>query len=344
MKTITLSMLGLFLGIIFSFNTNAQQTYVADFENLTLAPDTFWNGSDLSGEFISGGAIFKNNYNADWDSWSGFAYSNMIDDTTAGFGNQYSVFGNGGADNSENFAINNGSRRVVHFEALTTNNWFEQIAPIGMYVNNATYAALSMRDGDMFAKEFGSPFDADGNLDGTNGEDYFLLTIFGYKNGNKSNDSVNFYLADYRDTNNQYIVNEWEWIDLTSLGHVDSLEFNLTSTDIGQWGMNTPAYFCFDNLTYEVIEYVNNTNLTETSNLKVYPNPAKDFINLELTEQLTNNAEIVLIDFAGKEVYREQYSNNLDIVQINLSQFEKGIYFLQVKGENILMTEKVIIQ
>ena len=37
-------------------------------------------------------------------------------------------------------------------------------------------------------------------------------------------------------------------MDLGSLGRVDSLMFALESTDVGEWGMNTPAFFCIDNL------------------------------------------------------------------------------------------------
>ncbi|MEZ4953573.1 MAG: DUF4465 domain-containing protein [Saprospiraceae bacterium] len=37
------------------------------------------------------------------------------------------------------------------------------------------------------------------------------------------------------------------------LGHVDSL-FTLSSSDAGVFGMNTPAYFCLDNLTLGIAE------------------------------------------------------------------------------------------
>jgi len=32
---------------------------------------------------------------------------------------------------------------------------------------------------------------------------------------------------------------------------VKRIVFNLNSTDQGDWGMNTPAYFCLDDLSYE---------------------------------------------------------------------------------------------
>ena len=113
----------------------------------------------------------------------------------------------------------------------------------GFYITNSTYAAISMRDGDMFSKKFGG-------ISG-NDADWFKLVIRKYFGGVLSTDSVEFYLADFRFQNNaqDYILTSWQWVDLTSLGNSDSLLFTLSSSDVGQWGMNTPAFFCIDNFT-----------------------------------------------------------------------------------------------
>ena len=63
-----------------------------------------------------------------------------------------------------------------------------------------------------------------------------------------------FYLADYRDGKSD-ALSAWTWVDLTGLGdNVSRLEFRMDSTDVGQFGMNTPAYFAIDNLTYQVCQ------------------------------------------------------------------------------------------
>jgi len=113
----------------------------------------------------------------------------------------------------------------------------------GLYLTNSTYAYLSMLEGDGFAKKFGG---ASGN-----DPDFFKVTIRKYLNGELGTDSVEFYLADFRFANNSqdYIVNDWTYVDLTPLGNVDYLEFSLASSDIGTFGINTPTYFCVDNVT-----------------------------------------------------------------------------------------------
>ncbi|MBR6284672.1 MAG: DUF4465 domain-containing protein [Muribaculaceae bacterium] len=46
-------------------------------------------------------------------------------------------------------------------------------------------------------------------------------------------------------------LNKWTYWNLSSLGWVKSLYFTVESTDTGDWGMNTPAYFCIDKLRVE---------------------------------------------------------------------------------------------
>lgn len=210
---------------------NAQHSPVATMDNLILDnSDTFWNGADLKGSFNASGYIFPNSHNQQWGSWSGWSYSNRADTTTSGYSNQYSCFAGGALNGTSNFAVSSGSPWIILPRKMTVT---------GAYVCNATYAALSMRDGDAFAKKFGG--------DKGDEKDWFLLKAYGYKNGSIQ-DSVQIYLADYRFANNDddYIINKWTWLDMRNLGDVDSINFGLSSTDNGQFGMNTPAYFCLD--------------------------------------------------------------------------------------------------
>ena len=51
-----------------------------------------------------------------------------------------------------------------------------------------------------------------------------------------------------REQDEDYILGAWQLVDLRPLGRVVGLFFDLSSTDEGDWGMNTPAYFALDNL------------------------------------------------------------------------------------------------
>jgi hypothetical protein len=222
---------------------------IAGFDDLSLAPQSYWNGSSGSGGFQSGPARLNNNY-TDWGggyySWDGWAYSNMTDTTTAGYTNQYSAITGSGL-NSNNYGISYVQLDYMSgtYDPIPTSLTFTSAAGckvFGAYFTNTTYAYLSMKDGCFPANKFGGPSGSD--------PDWFLLTITGKDASGADTNTVEFYLADYRfeDNSEDYIVDDWEYVDLSSLGMVKSLEFSLSSSDTGDFGMNTPTYFAMDNL------------------------------------------------------------------------------------------------
>ena len=212
---------------------------ISSFEDLNLEGESYWNGSDGSGSFSSGLALFHNDFNPDYYSWSGWSYSNISDTITPGYMNQYSAITGGGFAgdvSAGNFGTSNLYGPSVIDFTLEKAHALE-----GFFLTNSTYAALSMKQGDWVAKKFGG-------IDGAD-PDYFKLLVWGLKAGT-STDTLEYYLADFRheDPEMDYIIETWQWVDLSSLGKVDSLMFGLESSDMGEWGMNTPAYFCLDDL------------------------------------------------------------------------------------------------
>ena len=217
--------------------------YQIDFEASSVLPYVATANSGLGvfdGGYVDGGSGLKMpaSVNPEWGSWSGIAISQFNDMTTEGYTNQLSVFykdastGFGGYKGSQTFAVSNSGQ--VSFEDGASECTFYHF-----WVTNNTYATLSMRNGDSFAKKFSY-----------DDKDWFKLTITAYdKTDNPTGTAIEFYLADFRTTTSPGIVTEWTKVDLTPLGNnVHTIKFDLQSSDTGQWGMNTPAYFCFDNL------------------------------------------------------------------------------------------------
>lgn len=317
-------------GLLLGMTANSQN---ADFELALINSDTSWFGQDqiIDGDttFQSGHFTFENNFNAGWNSFTGWAFSNTSDVTTPGYTNQFSnITGTGESSNQFGICYESGNKRIF------SNNQ-NSFTPDGAYFTNTTYAYLSMLNGDAYAKQFGSITDAAGNDDGSNGEDWLLLTIYGLDSDSLHNgDSVNFYLADYRftDNNDDYLVNTWEWVDLSSLENVYGLDFKLRSSDSAPWGINTPSYFAMDNLSGDFL----NINSTKSTNLNVYPNPTNGILNVELE----HGSKIELIDINGRILETIQKSDSFQ--NIDLSSFDSGIYFLRVETNNIIKTQKII--
>ncbi len=209
------------------------QTYPVTFDNLNLPiQENVWRGKDQKGGFSSNGFVFRNTYDAGWDYWTGASYCNIKDDTSEGFTNQFASYALGGINKTEQYAT------------LTGNAWIilEKPAKInGMFISNSTYTALSIKNGDAFAKKFGG-------VDG-NDKDYFKLKAFGMYNGIKV-DSAEMMLADYTASDNakDYILKDWSWLDLSQWPIIDSIGFDYESSDTGKYGINTPKYFCVDDI------------------------------------------------------------------------------------------------
>lgn len=310
------------LGVAMSLS--AQDTIT--FENVLLEAESFNNGSTGSGGFIENGVVFSNTYTTDWGGvWNGFSVSNITDNTTAGWGNQYSAF-TGSGDNSTNYGIYNPTG-TISFAG-------QGVVVKSVKLTNTTYAATSMRDGDSFAKQFGSPNDANGNPDGTNGEDYFRLWIYAHSENGAIIDSTVFYLADYRfsDDNQDYIVDTWETVDLSFITEtVYSLSFNFESTDVGQWGINTPLYFAIDNLVID-----KNLGITENAinNVAIYPNPFQNELFVQGGE-----GQIVLTDLAGKIILDEMYNDSFEFSTVHIPS---GVYYVTIRNSKGEFTQKVI--
>ena len=306
-----------FLLMIFGASIlNAQM--VVDFEAYDLESESFLNGADGSGGFTSGDIFLPNDYNADFMSWSGWAISNTTDTTTPGFTNQYSAIPGSGVDGSAHYAVTSafGNNNLV----LQGDAAGQPVS--GMYITNNTYAYLSIKDGDSFAKKFG----------GVTGDDpdFYLLTIKAYNEGSLSVDSVDFYLADYRfsDNSEDYIVDEWTWVDLSSLGNADSLSFALSSSDVGQFGMNTPAYFCIDDV-FSADPGVNTDLVNDPELFEIYPNPTADY--LQITHSENQQMDCYIYDINGK-VVKSQQLNGPEI--IDLQFLRTGTYIIMVQGEH----------
>ncbi len=299
---------------------------VVGFEEFTLPTGSFLNGSDGKGGFQSGDIFLPNTYDAQYMSWSGWAISNWTDTLTPGFTNQYSAITGKGYGGSAHYAITYafGNNNLV----LRGNAAGLPVS--GMYLTNSAYAYWSMKDGDAFSKKFGG-------LTG-NDPDYFLLTIKAFYQGRLSSDSVNFYLADFRFSNNSqdFIVKDWKWVDLSSLGPVDSLAFSLTSTDVGVFGMNTPAYFCVDNITLSNPTSAYAQGLPDL--FTIYPNPSADFIQIAHSEN--GPMDFYLFDVNGKLVLRQPLPAPGG--QIDLQFLPTGTYFATLKGKHAQSTRKVV--
>jgi hypothetical protein len=288
---------------------------VADFDNQTLAPESYWAGQDGSADFFIDSEIF---FPTSWDTsfggyWlSGWAYSNMTDTETSGYENQYSAKTGAGYNNSMNYALALGDGYFKPSE-----NIWEYFALTQLKITNSTYAFNSMRDGDFFAKKFGGPTGND--------PDYFRVIFKGFNQGTQVGEDVVIYLADFRfeDNTQDYIVDEWINVNLSGMGYTDSIAYFFESSDVGEFGINTPKYFCADHFEYNLL--VNQIDGNKASPISISPNPAANFIRINSQDAGLLNYEIY--NTGGQLIQTGSLSGS---EHIDLSAFHNGMYFLNL--------------
>jgi len=80
--------------------------------------------------------------------------------------------------------------------------------------------------------------------------------------------------------------------------------------------------------------------------LKFYPNPASSFLNIELTEAMKNEDKVINIsNILGVVVDQLKIkSNNAPVIRIDLGNYMKGVYFIQVVTLSANITQSVLIQ
>lgn len=81
----------------------------------------------------------------------------------------------------------------------------------------------------------------------------------------------------------------------------------------------------------------------EGQTIKVYPNPAKDYLQLEFPEGIEFPATVSLFDNSGMRIIIEHYNDLVNPVRINLPALKSGMYYLRLDSRNLSGVTKVVI-
>ncbi|MES2762959.1 MAG: DUF4465 domain-containing protein [Bacteroidota bacterium] len=330
MKKIT--KIALILSIMLSAITNAQVVYET-FDTFTLSPNSFYQ--DSTGADWKSSPTTPVSFEYGWKNnmWrSGSVYTNIKDTVNLTASNLLAA-AKGSAYNGSNYATIKDSA-TIYLENSPT--FLNKIS--GFFITNTTYAKNIIKNGDATHRKFG---DTTGTgWGGTTAQghypDWFKVTVFGYYNGVQNPNYVDFYLADYQaaGTANDYIVDEWHYINCINVGFVDSVKLIMSSSDkTSNYKMKTPGYFCIDNFT--TINNVGVNELENIVNITVFPNPTTQSLNINYALISSSDLNITVYDISGKEVLKNDSKQNQigpNQLQLNTETLEAGIYFLNLSN------------
>ncbi len=177
--------------------------------------------------------------------WSGgHAISNYADtDLKNGdFTHQLSVYGNGGHNNSKNFAMhfgyidNSSFGMTEHLPALEFADGTARTID-HIWVMNTTYAMNSYMSGNGLTPQIGP-------------DDWVQLIATGYNASGTKTGEVKIYMCNGPDN----IVRDWTKWDLSPLGNIVKVEFNITGSSDNGYGFSQPGYFAYDDVAVRFTE------------------------------------------------------------------------------------------
>ena len=82
------------------------------------------------------------------------------------------------------------------------------------------------------------------------------------------------------------------------------------------------------------------------SGMHLYPNPASDVVNVIFSSQETANAQLTIFNLMGQQVYSENIAiaEGDNVVRINTSNFQAGVYMVNIKSNQGTTTQKLIVR
>ena len=218
--------------------------------------------------------------------------------------------------------------------------WLNQgYNPDNSTINNSKYSGEYTRNPDANGEDVLVSYFSEGALD-LSVNKYFNFKVYGPPRP--------IYVSFQDDNNNEIYAynsalssnNQWQQfsVDLSSVASQSITRFVMF---IDQGVVNWDLYFLDDfNLssTPLLINEINESNL-----INVFPQPAKNSLNIQVK---LNNSEINTLDLynsQGKILSSNVLNKNDENINLDVSQFKSGIYFIKVHSKNNLYTKKVQI-
>ena len=133
-------------------------------------------------------------------------------------------------------------------------------------------------------------------------------------------------------------MDDFEYLDIVSYNTTTTLETaenDLVTQIIPNGGIkvNSDGTVAVDDIDNPSLEF------------NIYPNPARETVNIAINNITAKNAQLSVFDYTGKLIDERNF--NLDagtqLEQVNVSNYPTGFYFFRLTTERGIGTEKVMI-
>lgn len=84
--------------------------------------------------------------------------------------------------------------------------------------------------------------------------------------------------------------------------------------------------------------------LPENDRMRIYPNPSRGAVIMDFKGMNVNNGTITINNVLGKELKRFSLKGNVSFYHIDLSTFQDGIYYVNIKSDEGETTKRIILR
>ena len=147
---------------------------------------------------------------------------------------------------------------------------------------------------------------------------------------------------------NLYVRDKGGYLTAFAINNINKITFNEGNIIINKID-ETENIFDLTNIRYinfidlDTATTINNV-ISEKSTLMLYPNPAQDLINIQLTAPNSQTARIEILSLSGNVIYIVQlkHPNEMNTYQFSISMLPRGVYLCRIKTEKSVITTKFL--
>lgn len=101
------------------------------------------------------------------------------------------------------------------------------------------------------------------------------------------------------------------------------------------------SYIYIDDLQFNGIAIGIDEKFLNSNSVSISPNPSSEVITIKLNSELTFPVEVVFYDCLGALISRNSFLSQSNV--LNISNWRKGIYIMQIRSKKNILNKKLII-
>lgn len=135
----------------------------------------------------------------------------------------------------------------------------------------------------------------------------------------------------------------YQWLDCDNGYAIIPSETNqaFTATTNGSYAVEITLGSCVDTSACEDVTTIGVVELLEANQVEIFPNPTKGSFTISLAENIDNSL-MKVYDVLGNVVIREKLISSK--ILVDLSEHNKGVYFVEIQTDKGNSRKKVILQ